>query len=393
MFLEDVFDDIGIGHPGNFDIREVVFNLEAFLERAVQRKDSCVTRVDQSSVDIEKKKTFHENFGFRIAKCYRSDDANQKSEISNLKSAIAYRGRLAPSPTGYLHIGHGCTFWQAQERARKAGGQLVLRIEDLDEPRCRPEFRDAIIEDLSWFGLQWDEGPDVRGPFAPYVQSERRSHYLDVLRKLWDAGAVYGCACSRKDVAEAATAPHAENEEPIYPGMCRALKRATSFESLLSGEWNVRFHVPDGETVRFRDGRAGEQAAIAGKDFGDFVVWRRDDVPAYHLAVVADDIAMHVTEVVRGEDLLLSTFRHLLLYRAVRVEPPAFYHAQLIADDEGRRLAKRHASLSLRMLRQSGVHPEALRGGLHDGLKPIVSLRPSTNDAGLNPTREYPQRP
>lgn len=278
-----------------------------------------------------------------------------------MKSEIPYRGRLAPSPTGYLHIGHACTFWQAQERAREEGGQLILRIEDLDEARCRPEFRDAIIEDLSWFGLRWDEGPDVGGPFAPYVQSQRRTHYLGVLRQLWDAGAVYGCTCSRKDVAGAATAPHTESEEPIYPGTCRDLKKATSFGSLLSGEWNVRFRVPDGETIQFQDGRAGKQAAIAGKDFGDFVVWRRDDVPAYHLAVVVDDIAMRVTEVVRGEDLLLSTFRHLLLYRALIVEPPAFYHAQLITDEGGRRLAKRHAPLGLRALRAAGVSPETIR--------------------------------
>lgn len=218
------------------------------------------------------------------------------------------------------------------------------------------------MEDLSWFGLQWDEGPDVGGPYAPYVQSQRRSHYIDVLRKLWDAGVVYGCTCSRKDVAESAAAPHAENEEPIYPGTCRDLKRATSFESLLCGEWNVRFRVPDGETISFDDGRAGEQSAVAGKDFGDFVVWRRDDVPAYHLAVVADDIAMRITEVVRGEDLLLSTFRHLLLYRALKVGPPAFCHTQLITDEQGHRLAKRHASLSLRALRASGADPAELRG-------------------------------
>ena len=235
-----------------------------------------------------------------------------------------------------------------------------MRIEDLDEARCRPEFRDAIIEDLSWFGLRWDEGPDVGGPFAPYVQSQRRSHYLDFLRRLWDAGAVYGCTCSRKDVAGAATAPHAENEEPIYPGTCRDLQKATSLGSLFSGEWNIRFRVPDGETIRFSDGRAGEQAAVAGKDFGDFVVWRRHDVPAYHLAVVADDIAMRITEVVRGEDLLLSTFRHLLMYRALTVEPPAFYHTQLITDEEGRRLAKRHASLSLGALRTAGADPVAI---------------------------------
>ena len=274
---------------------------------------------------------------------------------------MSYRGRIAPSPTGYLHVGHACTFWMAQRRARDAGGELILRIEDLDPARCRPEFRDAIVEDLKWFGFAWDEGPDVGGPFAPYVQSERRSEYLATLKKLWEAGLLYGCSCSRKDVAEAAVAPHVENEEPIYPGTCRDLKNATSFESLLSSEWNVRFRVPDGETIRFSDGRGGEQAAVAGKDFGDFVVWRRDDVPAYHLAVAADDIAMRITEVVRGEDLLLSTFRHVLLYRALKVEPPAFYHAQLITDEQGHRLAKRHASLSLRMLRESGVHPEVVR--------------------------------
>jgi glutamyl-tRNA synthetase len=278
-----------------------------------------------------------------------------------LKFEVSYRGRLAPSPTGYLHVGHAGTFWRAQERARNAGGKLLLRIEDLDEARCRPEFRDAIVEDLGWFGLRWDEGPDVGGPFAPYVQSGRRNHYFDLLRKLWEAGAVYGCTCSRKDVAESATAPHADDEEPVYPGTCRDLQKATSFDSLLSVEWNVRFRVPDGETVRFHDGRAGEQSAVAGRDFGDFVVWRRDDVPAYHLAVVADDIAMDITEVVRGEDLLLSTFRHLLLYRALKAEPPAFYHTQLVRDEKGQRLAKRQASLSLRALRAEGLTAETAR--------------------------------
>ncbi len=275
---------------------------------------------------------------------------------------MSYRGRIAPSPTGYLHVGHACTFWMAQRRARDAGGELILRIEDLDPARCRPEFRDAIVEDLKWFGFAWDEGPGVGGPFAPYVQSERRLHYLATLKKLWEAGLVYGCGCSRKDVAEAAVAPHAENEEPIYPGTCGDLKKATSFESLLSDEWNIRFRVPDGEIIRFSDGRAGGQAAVAGKDFGDFVVWRRDDVPAYHLAVVADDIAMEISEVVRGEDLLLSTFRHLLIYRALGVKPPAHFHMPLIADEEGKRLAKRHASLSLRALRETGQSPEEIRG-------------------------------
>ncbi len=219
----------------------------------------------------------------------------------------------------------------------------------------------ALIEDLRWFGFDWQEGPDTVGPFAPYVQSERHRYYLDALRQLWESGWVYGCRCSRRDVAEAATAPHSEHEEPIYPGTCRNLKRAGSFEELLSGELNCRFRVPDGEAIRFVDERQGEQIAIAGEEFGDFVVWRRDGVPAYHLAVVTDDRAMMITEVVRGEDLLLSTFRHLLLYRALAAEPPRYYHTPLVLDAEGKRLAKRSASLNLRAQREAGQTPEGIR--------------------------------
>jgi glutamyl-tRNA synthetase len=158
-------------------------------------------------------------------------------------------------------------------------------------------------------------------------------------------------------VASASIAPHDENEEPIYPGTCRELGLSEDEGERL----NWRFRVPDGEVMRFDDERMGEQSATAGRDFGDFIVWRRDDVPAYQLAVVADDAAMGVTEVVRGCDLLTSTFRQLLIYRALGLPPPSFYHTALITDEEGRRLAKRHASLSLRALRESGVTPEKIR--------------------------------
>lgn len=283
-----------------------------------------------------------------------------------------YRGRIAPSPTGYLHIGHAMTFWCAQERARAAGGKLVLRIEDLDLARCRSEFRDAIVEDLKWFGFEWDEGPDRGGPFAPYVQSERRATYFDVWEKLRAGGFIYPCRCSRKDVLGAGVAPHDENEEPIYPGTCRpenveaavpaAAKpvRATR-PPLQPAGINWRFRVPDGKEMVYVDLRLGEQRAIAGKDFGDFIVWRKDDVPAYQLAVVVDDAAMQISEVVRGEDLLLSTFRQLLIYRALNFNAPKFYHAPLIVDQTGVRLAKRHASLSLRELRKAGAEPQQLR--------------------------------
>ncbi len=271
-----------------------------------------------------------------------------------------YRGRIAPSPTGYLHIGHAMTFWRAQERADQNGGRLVLRIEDLDRDRCAAEFRDAIVEDLHWFGLRWDEGPDISGAFAAYVQSERREIYLLAWKKLRDAALIYPCTCSRRDVLQSASAPHHENEEPVYPGTCWPESGTISDLDSPSGH-NWRFRVPDAETLQFVDQRLGTQLAIAGVDFGDFIIWRKDDVPAYQLAVVADDAAMQISEVVRGADLLLSTFRQSLIYRALGLRAPRFYHTKLITDSLGRRLAKRHDSLSLRELRESGADPEELR--------------------------------
>ena len=280
------------------------------------------------------------------------------TENQNLK--IRYRGRIAPSPTGYLHLGHAITFWHAQERSRAAGGELVLRIEDLDPDRCRPEFRHAILEDLQWFGLGWDEGPDVGGPHAPYVQSERTERYRSTWEQLRAGGFIYPCRCSRRDVLAAAGAPHGESDEPLYPGTCRPAPGTVAAAMDPAGA-NWRFRVPDRETLRFGDARLGEQDGTAGEHFGDFVVWRRDDVPAYQLAVVADDAEMGITEVVRGADLLVSTFRQLLLYRALALDAPAFYHTRLLTDATGRRLAKRDAALSLRALRLAGKTPEELR--------------------------------
>ncbi|HEY1786935.1 MAG TPA: glutamate--tRNA ligase family protein, partial [Verrucomicrobiae bacterium] len=225
-----------------------------------------------------------------------------------------YRGRLAPTPTGYLHLGHARTFWAAQERTQARGGTLVLRNDDLDRARCKPEFVRAMIEDLRWFGFDWQEGPDVGGRFAPYNQSERFDAYRFALETLQKRGVIYPCHCSRRDIQSAARAPHAaDDEEPIYPGTCRG-KTITDGSKV---SW--RFRVPDGEAVAFTDDHLGEQTFIAGAHFGDFVVWRNDDVPAYQLACVVDDSAMQITEVVRGADLLLSTVRQLLLYRALNL--------------------------------------------------------------------------
>ncbi len=216
-----------------------------------------------------------------------------------------------------------------------------------------------MLEDLRWFGFQWQEGPDCGGPFGPYAQSERREFYRAAFEKLLAAGRLYPCSCSRKDIQSAARAPHEGDDELIYPGTCRPKK--DSAIGVAHSACNWRFLVPDGETVSFTDAHFGPQQLVAGRDFGDFVVWRNDDVPAYQLAVVVDDAAMQITEVVRGADLLVSTARQLLLYRALGLTPPAFYHCPLMNDESGRRLAKRHDALSLRALRESGAVPETLR--------------------------------
>jgi len=278
----------------------------------------------------------------------------------NPQSAITipkYRGRLAPSPTGYLHLGHARTFWVAQERARANGGVLILRNEDLDATRFKMEFVDAMLEDLRWFGFEWSEGPDCGGRFAPYNQSERMEFYRGVLEKLRAGNSIYPCTCSRKDIQAATRAPHAnDDDEPIYPGTCRANRGS----EIANQKFSWRFRVPDGETISFTDGNCGEQKFVAGKDFGDFIVWRGDDVPAYQLACAVDDAAMQVTEVVRGADLLVSTARQILLYRALGFAPPKFFHCALLLDHKGERLAKRHDALSLRKLRELGETPQSL---------------------------------
>ena len=294
---------------------------------------------------------------------------------------MIYRGRIAPSPTGYLHLGHAKTFWTAQERARAAGGVLVFRNEDLDRDRCRPQFVAAMYEDLRWFGLEWQEGPDIHslpdgGPYGPYAQSERRDLYLAAWERLRDGGFIFPCTCSRKELAQAIAqsdaqgigAPHEDNDEPLYPGTCRQRKLdAVEFDDPAGVNW--RFRIPDGETIAFVDQRMGPQQYVAGKDFGDFLIWRRDDIPSYQLAVAFDDAAMEITEVVRGADLLKSTARQILLQRALGSPTPQYFHCELMRDDQGERLAKRHDALSLRALRGSGVTPAELRQGWTNELR------------------------
>lgn len=273
-------------------------------------------------------------------------------------------------------MGHARTFWTAWQRTRQAGGALVMRMEDLDAERSKNLYAEAALEDLRWLGIRWFEGPDRGGPHGPYVQSKRRSVYLAAWRKLLERGYLFPCRCSRKDLAAAQGAPHESasvsvdskleplDDEPIYPGTCRRLigrmpqlpgPTASRDDSPDGSNW--RFRVPDGAVVEFEDLNLGPQRFVAGKDFGDFVVWRREGGPSYQLACVADDAAMGITEVVRGADLLKSTARQLLLYEALGLTPPAWYHCRLVVDQNGRRLAKRHDALSLRALRQQGLTP------------------------------------
>ncbi len=296
---------------------------------------------------------------------------------TNVSNFRPYRGRIAPSPTGLLHLGHARTFWIAAERAAENRGQLILRNEDLDPQRCRPEFVDAMIEDLRWLGIEWTEGPDFGGPFAPYTQSERGVLYLAAWEKLRDLGTIYPCTCSRNDVMQAAGAPNAGDDEPIYPGTCRPQGSIAATVGLRStgregaavltydapAGVNWRFRVRNGEEISFDDLHLGPQRMVAGRDFGDFIVWRRDDVPAYQFAVVVDDAAMQITEVVRGADLLKSTARQILLYRALGLKLPEFYHCDLVRDENGVRLAKRHDALSIRRLRELGWTPQRARAG------------------------------
>ncbi len=290
----------------------------------------------------------------------------------SLAVSTGYRGRIAPSPTGHLHLGHARTFWIAQERTRAQRGTLILRNDDLDSTRYKMEFVEAMLEDLKWFGFAWQEGPDCGGTFAPYNQSERRTFYEAALEKLRAAGFVYPCTCSRNDILTAARAPHGEDDhEPIYPGTCRDNSKLQMTNGKLNSSFEIRhskfawrFRVPDGEAIAFEDGGFGPQRFVAGKDFGDFVIWRQDGVPAYQLACAVDDAAMQITEVVRGADLLASTARQLLIYRALELPPPRFFHCPLLLDENGVRLAKRHDALSLRQLRNRSETPENLRATL-----------------------------
>lgn len=250
------------------------------------------------------------------------------------------RGRFAPSPTGPIHLGTARTALVAWLHARQTQGAFVLRVEDLDAPRVKPGAMQEMLDDLRWLGLDWDEGPDVGGALGPYVQSARLPLYEKAMRVLREKGDVYPCTCSRKEIASIASAPHGE-DGVIYPGTCR--HGATHPERIPS----LRFRLD--ETEGFVDAVHGSIAR--GQGAGDFVVQRADGVFAYQLAVVVDDLAMGITHVVRGDDLLLSTPRQIALTRALGHAPLHYAHVPLVMGEDGQRLAKRHGSIAIQALR------------------------------------------
>ena len=268
------------------------------------------------------------------------------------------RGRYAPSPTGRLHLGNLRTALVAWLQTRLQGGEFILRIEDLDKPRIRSGSTEAILADLTWLGLDWDEGPDIGGPRAPYTQSHRQSLYQAALDKLTQQHLIFPCYCSRKDIALAASAPHAGEEGAIYPGICRN-EPSENFHHRTPA---LRYCVPD-ETFTFVDAIAGMQQQHLAHEVGDFVVRRADGLYAYQLAVVVDDILMGITDVVRGADLLSSTARQLALFQALgTARPPRYWHVPLVCDELGQRLSKRENAASLEFWRNAGMNAAQLVG-------------------------------
>ncbi len=260
-------------------------------------------------------------------------------------------GRLAPTPSGLLHLGNGRSFLLAWLWARSEGGRIILRVEDIDRPRCKPEFRAQAKEDLQWLGLDWDElTPD---------QSRRTDIYRAALQRLIEAGLAYPCTCTRKDIEEASSAPHGD-EGAIYPGTCRGKWRNAAHARQATGRDPAWRFLWQGDAVKFHDELAGE-VSVDPSTLGDFVLWRRDDLPSYQLAVTVDDAAQAVTQVLRGRDLLLSTGRQLALYGALNLQAPTRWaHVPFIQDAHGRRMAKREGDVSIKALRERGVDPRSV---------------------------------
>lgn len=332
-------------------------------------------------------------------------ELNSSFSSSSNSTRCCYRGRLAPTPSGKMHLGHAQTFYIAWKRAQENNGTIILRIEDLDQGRCRSHFLEEFLRDLEWFGITWSEGPQTSNL---YFQSQRHDIYLQTWKILYQNGFIYPSKESRRQIlaelssissslATSSTtstsftttsttssestisisAPHEENNisaEPIFPEKFRLQQSEVPKDLTHPGNLNWRFRVPDGRIISYHDNRCGEQHFTCGEHFGDFLVWRNDGFPSYELAVVVDDLDMKITEVVRGEDLLLSTARQILLYEALgfSTQIPLFFHCPLVRDENGTRLAKRTSPLAtISHLRENGYTPERIRSELLPNLANI----------------------
>lgn len=261
-----------------------------------------------------------------------------------------------------IHVGNARTALAAWLSVRSRGGAFVWRLEDIDGPRVVPGIAEAQIEDLSWLGLDWDEGPDAGGPYAPYVQSLRSDLYEDALRRLAEAGRLFPCRVSRKDLQAMASAPHGGEEAP-YPASLRPGNLDADWFPRLCADAAIRFLVDD-RPVTFDDRVYGPITERVDLAVGDFVLKRRDGLYAYQLAVVVDDLAMGIDDVVRGADLLASTARQIQLIEALGGTAPAYAHVPLVVNAGKEKLSKRDRGLTLRSLREANVAPEAVVGYL-----------------------------
>ncbi len=282
-----------------------------------------------------------------------------RAESTATRPAAPVRGRFAPTPSGRMHLGNVFSALMAWLSARSAGGELVLRIEDLDPRAQRRENAELLMSDLEWLGLDWDEGP--------YFQSERTSIYDDAVRALGERGLTYPCFCTRAEL-HAASAPHASDGTYLYAGTCRGLDAAEVARRSAARPPATRLRVPEASdpagTVRWRDLAFGPQSEVLARECGDFLVRRSDGVFAYQLAVVVDDALMGVNQVVRGRDLLGSSARQAYLAGLLGFPAPAYGHVPLLVAPDGRRLSKRDRDLDLGAHRERGARPETIVGAL-----------------------------
>lgn len=291
-------------------------------------------------------------------------NAGRVTTVSPVNAASPMKGRFAPSPTGYLHLGNVWVALLSWLSVRLQGGQWVLRIEDIDTARSKPELATALMDDLEWLGLTWDEGPRVGGPNGPYFQSERTAYYESLIDQWTCAGVVYPCYCNRARLLQIASAPH-EGDTPVYyDGHCRHLTVAERHEAATRKVPSLRRAVFEPATVTWRDYWQGEQIQVIRPEADDFVVRRADGMYAYNLAVVADDAAMGITEIIRGYDLLEATGIQRWLYNQLGYPVPQYGHVPLLVDSSGARLSKRQQSITVRELRDAGYTAAEIIGRL-----------------------------